>query len=170
MNDETFLSYLSNSQFQLEKVIRCNEYSKKFGVILSNQDALLLLNSKINSLKDKERIELGDSILPKLIFTFCDSPYIYQDNYVETLEALQDIFFLYKNESLDELTDDELLEFMKFHFDGDCQGSLEYLEDTCLEKFARRIREGSNGVMEEEEDHDEFVEYEAYNEYEEFEE
>jgi hypothetical protein len=170
MNDETFLSYLSNSQFQLEKVIRCNEYSKKFGVILSNQDALLLLNSKINSLKEKERIELGDSILPKLIFTFCDSPYIYQDNYVETLEALQDIFFLYKNESLDELTDDELLEFMKFHFDGDCQGSLEYLEDTCLEKFARRIREGSNGIMEEEEGHDEFVEYEAYKEYEEFEE
>ena len=30
-----------------------------------------------------------------------------QENYADTLMRLQDIFYLYKNESLDELTDDE---------------------------------------------------------------
>lgn len=29
---------------------------------------------------------------------------------------------------------------MKYKFDGICQGSLDYLEDTCLERFARNIR------------------------------
>lgn len=70
----------------------------------------------------------------------CDSPYIYQDNYLDSLERLQEIFYLYKNESLDEITDDELLDYMKYKFDGICQGSLDYLEDTCLERFARNIR------------------------------
>ncbi|MDF2608827.1 MAG: hypothetical protein K0R92_301 [Lachnospiraceae bacterium] len=167
MNEETFLRHMGNSQYQVEKVIKCNDYSKKFGVSLSEQDALTLLEARKGSLKKQERIELGESILPKLIFTFCDSPYIYQDNYVETIEALQDIFYLYKNESLDELTDDELLEFMKKHFDGDCQGSLEYLEDTCLLKFARSIRDGSNGLINEDEENEE---YEAYVEYEEYDE
>ena len=60
---------------------------------------------------------------------------------------LQESFYLYKNESLDELTDDELLEFMKEAFDGRCQGSLEYLEETVLEEFARNIRREEHGLF-----------------------
>ena len=48
-----------------------------------------------------------------------------QENYADTLMRLQDIFYLYKNESLDELTDDELLEYMKEKFDGICAGDLD---------------------------------------------
>ena len=81
--------------------------------------------------------------MPKLIYTFCDSPYLYQDNYVEYITRFQEIFYLYKNESLDDVSDDELLQIMKEHFDGECQGSLDYLEETCLEAFARSIRKGS---------------------------
>lgn len=147
MDDNMILSILGKSQFQLEKVTNCNQYSEKFGVRLTEKDALMLLDARKNSLKEQERIEFGEGILPKLIFAFCDSPYIYQDNYVDTLESLQDIFYLYKNESLDELSDDELIAYMKKHFDNDCQGSLEYLEDTCLEKFARSIREGTRGFI-----------------------
>ena len=29
---------------------------------------------------------------------------------------------------------------MRDAFNGECQGSLEYLEETCLEQFARDIR------------------------------
>jgi len=83
-------------------------------------------------LREQQRVEFGEGILPRLIFTFCDSPHIYQQNYVETLLRLQDIFYLYKNECMDELTDDELLDFMKKAFDGECEGSLDYLEDHLL--------------------------------------
>lgn len=132
---------------QLQKVVSCNQYSEKFGVRLTEEEAKVLLLARKDSLKEQERIEFGDGILPKIIVAFCDSPFIYQDNYVATLEALQNIFYLYKNESLDELTDDELLEYMKDHFDGECQGSLDYLEDTSLERFARNVRSRSHGSI-----------------------
>ena len=47
---------------------------------------------------------------------------------------------MYKNESMDEISDDELLEYMRDCFDGECEGSLEYLEDTVMEAFARDVR------------------------------
>ena len=147
MDNKVLQNYFNHSQYQIEKVIQCNQYTEKFGVRLSEKEALILMESRKDSLKEQERIEFGEGILPKLIFAFCDSPYIYQDNYVETIATLQDIFYLYKNESLDELTDDELIHYMKQQFDAECQGSLEYLEDTCLEEFARDIREGTHRYL-----------------------
>lgn len=41
---------------------------------------------------------------------------------------------------MDEISDVELIDYMKRHFDGECQGSLDYLEETCLEKLARQVR------------------------------
>ncbi len=145
----------SNTQTSLQSILELNSYTQKFGVVLSKEESLLLLEARKNTLKVQERIEFSEGILPKLVFAFCDSPYIYQDNYSDTLERLQDIFYLYKNESLDELSDDELIEEMKMDFDGICEGSLDYLEDTCLESFAREIREGTRkfiGLYGEEED------------------
>ena len=66
--------------------------------------------------------------------------YITQDSYVETLCRLQEIFYLFKNESMDLLTDDELLDFMREQFEQTCFGDLDYLESTCLESFAREVR------------------------------
>lgn len=145
--DDLLSLFINCNETSLQTVMDCNSYTKKFGVTLTKEDTLLLLNERNNSLKEQERIEFGEGILHKLIFTFCDSPYIYQDNYVDTLARLQDIFYLYKNESLDELTDDELIQRMKTDFEGICQGSLDYLEDTCLEEFARDIREGSQSFL-----------------------
>ena len=146
--DDMFELMLKQQQKQeLVKVLDCNSYTKKFGVVLTEEDAKELLLSRKDNLRQQERVEFREGILPKLIFTFCDSPYIYQDNYVETIERLQEIFYLYKNESLDELTDDELLLYMKESFEGDCQGSLDYLEETSLEGFARRIRGRTKGFI-----------------------
>ncbi len=125
---------------ELEKILSYNQTTAQYGLKLSEQDTLALLQSRKISLKEQERIEFGEGILSKLITAFCDSPYIYQDNYVEVLEQLQAIFYEYKNETLDELPDDELIELMKNYFDGECQGSIEFLEETCLEKLAGEIR------------------------------
>lgn len=76
------------------------------------------------------------------MYAFCDSAYISQSNYLDTLIRLQEIFFLYKNEMEDEITDDELINFMREQFDGVCYGDIDYLETTCLEIFAEAIREG----------------------------
>lgn len=136
----------------LARLNAANEYTGRFGLKLSEEDAALLLKERTNILKKQERVEFGEGILPKLIFTFCDSPYIYQDNYTDTLGRLQEIFYSYKNDTLDEIPDDELIEFMKEQFDGPCQGSVDYLEDTALEGFARKTRFGFHGDWEEDED------------------
>jgi hypothetical protein len=150
MDEERIFHYLLNVQGnnqvsvkkQLDNLLACNEYTSKFGVQLSEKEALELVEERKENLIRQERIEFGEGVLTKLIFAFCDSPYIYQDNYVDTIQRLQEIFYLYKNESLDEWTDDELITFMKEQFDGKCQGDLDYLEDTSLEAFARKVRRG----------------------------
>lgn len=138
--EENGLLTLLSGQYQMQKVIETNEKTKKLGLILSEEDAKTLVERQKETLQEWQRVEFGESILPKLIFTFCDSDFIYQENYAQTIIRLQEIFYLYKNESMDELTDDELLEYMKKCFDGECQGSLELLADTSLEAFARNVR------------------------------
>lgn len=165
MDDNRLFDLITNGRNnQLQKIVKYNDYTQKFGLSLSHQDVLQLLESRKNNLKKEERVEFGEGILNKLIYAFCDSPFIYQDNYVDILEGLQEIFYLYKNESLDELTDDELISYMKEKFDGLCQGDLDYLEGTCLDRFCRMIRKQSQGFIgadvkdkedEDEEDEDE---------------
>jgi hypothetical protein len=152
MDDKKWLTIFNQSSNALAVVLETNQYTQKFGLQLSEEEALMITEARKSSLVEQERIEFGEGIIHKLIFEFCDSPYIYQDNYVETMITLQDIFYLYKNESLDELTDDELISYMKREFEGVCEGSLEHLEDTSLEKFAREIREGTRSFLSRNED------------------
>lgn len=131
-----------SKQNQIQTILKSNEYSEKYGLILTQQDAELLAMERQNSLKEQRRVEFGQGIMPKLIYAFCDSAFIDQCHYVEILTQLQDIFYLYKNEMMDEITDDELIHFMREQFETTCQGDLEYLSGTCLDIFAQAIRAG----------------------------
>lgn len=142
---------------QIETILKTNEFTMQFGVCMSEEDAKLLARERFDSLKEQQRIEFHGGILQKLIFAFCDSTYIYQENYMDTIGRLQEIFYQYKNEALDELTDDELIMYMKDAFEGICQGSLDYLEDTYLEKIARSIRSNTKSFMERDEEANEFL-------------
>lgn len=139
MEEKDFITIWS-TQNQIQKVMQTNQYTEQFGLTLSEKDAELLVQERKNSLKEQQRVEFGEGILTKIIELFCDSPYIQEEEYTFIVARLQEIFYLYKNESLDELTDDELLVYMKEKFDGECEGDLEYLEGTVLEEFARKIR------------------------------
>lgn len=90
-------------------------------------------------------MEFGEGILPRIIYEFCDSDYISQSDYAKTLARLQEIFFHYKNEMMDEISDDELLHFMKEQFETICEGDLDYLEGTCLSIFSQAVRAGYRG-------------------------
>jgi hypothetical protein len=142
--DELSLIKSQNLQKEIafEEIQKCNSFSSKFGITLSPSDIQVLIKERFESLKKYGRIELGSGIMHKIIFEFCDSPFIWQDNYADTLSELQDIFYYFKNESLDEFTDDELIRFMRKSFDNECQGSLEYLRETSLEEVCRGIRYG----------------------------
>ena len=104
---------------QMTHILQANQYTQEFQLSLSREDAQMLMNGRKEELQRQERVEFGEGIMNKIIYEFCDSPFIYQENYVDSLLRLQEIFYLYKNESMDECTDDELLEYMKQSFDGE---------------------------------------------------
>ncbi|MCI8529860.1 MAG: hypothetical protein HFH82_12040 [Lachnospiraceae bacterium] len=146
MEGKNWLEQLSN-QTQMIQILETNQYSESFGLILSQEDASLLAEERTAVLKQEQRIEFGQSILPKIIYAFCNSSFMTQDTYRDTLLRLQEIFYYYKNEMLDEITDDELLEFMREQFETVCYGDLDYLESTCLDIFAQAIRAGYTGYI-----------------------
>lgn len=94
---------------EVQTLVACNERTKQYGLVLSEQDALALMECRNESLKQERRLELSEGILKELIDAFCDSQFLSQENYVESLERLQAIFYEFKNESMDLLTDEELL-------------------------------------------------------------
>ena len=136
---------LLQRQNQLAKVLETNQRAERYGLTLSEEEAGLILEERGRALKEQKRVEFGEGILPKIIDEFCDSAYLDQEHYVETLIRLQDIFYLYKNEMMDEITDDELLHFMKEQYEEICFGDLDYLESTCLSNFAQAIPCGYSG-------------------------
>ena len=146
MENEFFeLMQEEKKQNELATIISVNEKTQHFGLALSRQNAEELMACRNESLKKYQRVEFGKGILDKLIFTFCDSQYIYQDNYLDTLRQLQDIFYEFKNAAEDKITDEELLTFMREQFESVCYGDTEYLENTCLARFAKAIRAGYEG-------------------------
>ena len=142
------------------ELLACNDSTVQFGLTLTAEDAAELTAARNETLKKYERVEFGRGMLDRLVLTFCDSEYISQDEYPDTLAALQEIFYKFKNASNDMLTDTELLNFMKEQFEEVCRGDLDYLADTCLERFTRAVRAGYRGY----ESSDGLGDYEQFSE------
>jgi hypothetical protein len=127
-----------------ERLLKSNGVSQRFGLTLSAAQARALIAAERQTLRDYGRLEFGEGILPRLIYGFCDSPYIARGDYTDTLEALQALFYAFQNDLEDTLTDDELLEAMHAVFHGRAQGSLEYLETVDMKELLAALRSGGD--------------------------
>lgn len=141
---QLFFELLQSEQRRrdLALLAACNETTAGFGLTLSPEEAGELIRRRDESLKKYGRVEFDGGILDRLVYAFCDSPYLNQDNNSEMLGQLQDIFYEFKNETEGQMTDEELLNFMREQFDEVCFGDAGYLEDTCLNRFAAGVRAG----------------------------
>ena len=124
------------------EIIKCNEITSHYGLTLSEVEAQELVETRAEALNSSGRIEFAGGIINKMIKKFCDSPYLSQFNYATTLNDLIETFYYFKNETLDEISDDELILLMKKYFDENCRGSIELLQNRELEFLARNIRYG----------------------------
>lgn len=71
---------LLQQQSQLAKVIETNRVTEQYGLTLSEQDAKLIAAERAHALKKSRRVEFGEGIMPKIIYEFCDSDFIDQNN------------------------------------------------------------------------------------------
>lgn len=119
---------------------RVNRQVQGYGLALQPQEmhALALRHQQV--LRATGRVEFGESVLPALAFAFCDSPNIHPANYAATLDSLMECFYYFKGELRETVSDEELVGVMKRYFDGECQGSVEYLQGTLLERLADGVR------------------------------
>lgn len=135
----TIEQFLSTKQ-AAKDILSCNEQTSAYGLVLGETDAAELIETREEVLKSNGRIEFGGGIINKLILEFKDSPYIIQENYSSILNELIEIFYYFKNEWDEEISDDELIELMKRYFDNNCQGDIELLKQRELETLARNLK------------------------------
>ncbi|MGY0373342.1 DUF6323 family protein [Clostridium sp. JNZ J1-5] len=122
------------------EIQQINEETLEYGLKLSEKDIKTIIKTRNEALISSGRVEFGGGIIAKIISSFCDSPYILQNNYVETINDLIETFYYYKNETMEEISDDQLINFMKEHFDNKCHGDLDLLRYKYLDKISHNIK------------------------------
>lgn len=135
-----------------EEIRCCNELNMLYGLSLSEDDISELVELRGQALRSTGRVEFGGGILLKLIRAFCKSPYVDPYNYAATLGDLQDAFYYFKNESGEQFSDDDLIEFMEKVFNGQAHGSTDVLTTISLEQLCRWARNGFDDKFADEEE------------------
>ena len=110
-------SGLSANRHLKSEILSTNKKSVEYGLALSEKDAMMLVRQGKDAIALQERIEFGKSITVKLIEKFMQSSYISQNDYAETIAILLEIFYEAKEESLDVLTDEEVIDIMYDFFE-----------------------------------------------------
>lgn len=123
------------------ELLTVNEEINNYGLSLTKDEALSIIEKRNESLEDNGRIEFNNVLVKKLIIEFASSSYITKDNFAETIYDLIDIFYFYKNETYDKLSDDELISIMRESYDNECEGSLDLLQCRTLDKISQVIKD-----------------------------
>lgn len=140
---ETYLDLINDDEEnEILKIEECNKLTNKYALMLNEKQIYNLLEKKRDVLKSTGRIEFRNGVVEKIIKEFCDSPYINQDDYERILNELIEMFYEYKNQTLDMVADDDLIKFMRRAFDGICKGDIEYLSGTIMYKMKNEILKG----------------------------
>lgn len=140
---ENYLDLINDDEKnEILKIEECNKLTNKYGLMLNEKQIYNLLEKKRDVLKSTGRIEFRNGVVEKIIKEFCDSPYINQDDYERILNELIEVFYEYKNQTLDMVPDDDLIKFMRRAFDGICKGDIEYLSGTIMYKMKNEILKG----------------------------
>lgn len=126
----------------VNEIMAINEATRQFGLTLTPKQAVDLVETRTLALQQTGRIEIGGGMIDKMITAFANSSFLTSYNYAETLNDLVELFYYFKNETLDQVSDDDLIQFMNKAFNGVCQGSLELLAGRELVRMAHNIRFG----------------------------
>jgi hypothetical protein len=144
-------SWQDPAQMQLTKVAgeleSCNRQIERYGLSLTNQDIQALVAGRLESLELSDRVEFGGGVVREIVLAFAGSPFVSQENFLPTVLEIQELFYDFKNESLEQIPDDDLIAKMRSLFDDPSGGDLGYLEEALFEGLARHVREEAAGAI-----------------------
>jgi len=132
-------------QLQLAAATRqlesCNEVISRYGLSLSAADAQAIAVGRAEALATTDRVEFGGGSHRGPVPAFAGSPHVSQVTFADTIIELQELFYEFKNESLEQLADDEVIKKMRALFDEYADGDMELLEEALFEGLVRVIRD-----------------------------
>lgn len=140
MTHNIILSFLNNNNLIAIKnqILEINDKSVDYGLVLSPKDVEEVIKSRKDSLKTYGRIDLNMDITEKIMEILYTSQYTDKDDYLELINDLQDIFYYLKNETLDEISDNEILEKISEFYEK-TSGRIDNVQNLA-EKFANDYR------------------------------
>jgi hypothetical protein len=136
--DDPAQMHLAAAARELES---CNQVIGRYGLSLSAQDVQALVVGRTEALAVSDRVEFGGGVAKQLVLGFAGSPFVSQEDFVETVLDLQELFYEFKNESLEQIPDDDLIGKMRTLFDDVAKGDLEYFAEALFDGLARQVRE-----------------------------
>lgn len=129
----------SNLQITQEnEILDLNEKSQVYGLTLNKEDVKEIINSRDNTLKSYGRIELDIGITKMIIENLYKSQYTDKDDYVYAINDLHEVFYYLKNETLDQISDIEIIEIIDEVYNN-CSGRIDIVQEKC-EEFAKSYR------------------------------
>ena len=136
----------SNLQITQEnEILDLNEKSQIYGLTLNKEDVKEIINSRDNTLKSYGRIELDIGITKMIIENLYKSQYTDKDDYVYAINDLHEVFYYLKNETLDQISDIEIIEIIDEVYNN-CSGRIDIVQEKCQE-FAKSYRWNLGGEI-----------------------
>lgn len=137
------LSKLQESN-SINEISKLNDDLRTHDLVLSVKDAKDIINTRNNALKAQGRIELNLDVMKSIIKELGKSSYVNQDNLVETISDMYEVFHYVKNSTSDFLCDDEILKTIMFFYNTVYGGSMELIKGKGIEKIIDNFRNGKD--------------------------
>lgn len=120
-------------------LVRADACARQYGLALTAADVQTLADKRTRALTETQRIEFFESAVPRIVEAFCDSPYLQQEEYVDTLCTLIDAFYAFKNEFGGWITDAELIAFMREQYDASGGSADAVIDASAAQLYRCRI-------------------------------
>ena len=125
-------------RYVARELMLLKDKTAEHGIVLTEKDCIDIAECRYESLRENERIEVGLGATERIIEEFSESGYVSQNNFRETVEGLLECFYMIKSETDDRVSDDDVLEFLKYLFEYEAGGDVSKIYDSvALDEFIR---------------------------------
>lgn len=119
----------------INEVFKLNYKLKKYNLCISKLDAIDIVETRDRTLSAHGRVELNMSIINSIVGQIAKSHYINQDNLVETINDMYEVFHYIKNLTSDLLPDEKVLKAIMYFFNEVYNGSIDLLKGKGVDKI-----------------------------------